>query len=94
MRVLVQGVLPALLIFCVGCSQEEAGVVSAASEAYRGAGTFTDWGPKVAANRYVLELGKVDLLCSRGAGIQDSRFARSALLDWILPAGCSSTECR
>jgi hypothetical protein len=35
MRGLIQGLLPALLIFCVGCSKEEAGVVSAASEAYR-----------------------------------------------------------
>ena len=34
MRGLIQGLLPALLIFCVGCSKEEAGVVSAASEAY------------------------------------------------------------
>ena len=72
MRVLVQGVLPALLIFCVGCSQEEAGVVSATSEAYRGAGTFTEWGPKVAANRYVLELGKVEFSAFFGVFLRKS----------------------
>ena len=34
MRGLIRGLLPALLIFCVGYSKEESGVVSAASEAY------------------------------------------------------------
>gem|GEM_PF-3382261 len=35
MRGLIRGLLSALLIFCVGCSKEEAGDVSAASAAYR-----------------------------------------------------------
>jgi len=97
MRVLVQGVLPALLIFCVGCSQEEAGVVSAASEAYRGAGTFTDWGPKVAANRYVLELGKVDFSAQeeqvfRMAGLPEVRFWIGFSLQGVPPLSADSTD--
>mgnify|MGYP003311103664 FL=1 len=36
------GVLPAILIFCVVCSEKEAGTVSVGSEAYRGEGAFTD----------------------------------------------------
>jgi len=46
--------------------------VSATSEAYRGAGTFTEWGPKVAANRYVLELGKVEFSAFFGVFLRKS----------------------
>ena len=97
MRGLVQGVLPALLIFCVSCSREEAGVVSTASEAYRGEGTFTDWGPKVAANRYLLELGKVDFSAKgeqvfRMAGLPEVRFWIGFFLQGLPPLSADSTD--
>ncbi len=75
----MQGVLPAILIFCVGCSEKEAGTVSAASEAYCREGAFTDLGSKLAANRHVLKLGEVDFSAKRErifrmAGLPEARF--------------------
>ena len=97
MRGLIQGLLSALLIFCGGCSKEEAGGVSAASEAYRGEGVFTDWGPKVAANRYVLKLDEVDFSAKREhvvrmAGLPEVRFWIGFSLEGLPPLVADSTD--
>ena len=97
MRGLIQGLLSALLISCVGCSKEEAGGVSAASEAYRGEGTFTDRGPKAAANRYVLKLGDVDFSekkerVFRMAGLPQVRFWLGFSLQGLPPLSVDSTD--
>ena len=97
MRGLIQGVLPALLIFCVGCSKEEAGGVSAASEAYCGEGIFTDRGPKAAANRYVLKLDEVDVSAKREhvfrmAGLPEVRFWIGFSLEGLPPLVADSTD--
>ena len=93
----MQGVLPSLLIFCVGCSEKEAGTVSAASEAYRGEGVFTDWGPKAAANRYVLKLGEVDFSekkerVFRMAGLPQVRFWLGFSLQGLPALSADSTD--
>ena len=77
-------------VLCEACGEEKAGAGKAVWDGYRGDGWFADRGPRVAANRYLLELGKIDfsrrvIRTFKMSGLPETRFTVGFVLRALPP---------